>query len=77
MYNKSYIKFSSVTHAQMAKEALLRRGIRGVIGRNTNPAAKVGCNYALYVDNSVIERAYGIVSADRIANMGYEKGAGR
>lgn len=76
MYNKSYIKFSSVTQAQMAKEALLRQGIRSVLGRNTNPARKQGCNYALYIDSSLIESAYSVVRLNRISNMGYEKGEG-
>ncbi len=74
MYTKAYIKFSSVTHAQLAREALLRQGIRSVMGRNTNPARKQGCNYALYVDRAVIEKAYSVVSLNRIKNMGYERG---
>lgn len=76
MYSKSYIKFTSVTQAQMAKDALIRQGIRSVMGRNTNPARKQGCNYALYIDNGLIERAYQIVTLNRIKNMGYEKGEG-
>ncbi|MBR2315519.1 MAG: hypothetical protein IKA56_02635 [Clostridia bacterium] len=76
MYSKSYIKFMSVTHAQMAKAALLRQGIRSVMGRNTNPEGKQGCNYALYVDSSLIEKAHQVVTLNRIRNMGYEKGEG-
>lgn len=73
----SYIKFSSITSAQMARDALSKYGIRSVIGRNTNPNRQQGCNFALYVDSSVLEKAYSVVQTNRINNMGYEKGAGR
>lgn len=70
----SYIKFSSITYAQMARDVLSNYGIRSSVGRNTNPDRKQGCNFALFVDNNVLEKAFSIVQNNRIKNMGYERG---
>ena len=71
----SYIKFSSITHAQMARDLLSRHGIRSSVGRNTNPNRKQGCNFALFVDSNALENAFAIVQNNRIKNMGYERGS--
>ena len=72
--NRSYIKFSSVTYAQMARDVLMRNHIKSKIGRNTSPNRKKGCNYVLYVDGDIYY-AYNILNRENVKNMGLEKGA--
>lgn len=74
--NNFYIKFGSVTYAQMAQERLRKNGIRSKVGRNTNPNRRQGCNYVLFVDGDV-QRAYKIINDANIRNLGLEGGGMR
>lgn len=74
--NNYYIKFGSVTYAQLAQETLRRNGIRSRVGKNTNPNRKQGCNYALFIDGDA-QRAYRIITNANIKNLGLERGAAR
>ncbi len=74
--NNYYIKFGSVTYAQLAQETLRRNGIRSRVGKNTNPNRKQGCNYALFIDGDA-QTAYRIIMRENIKNLGLERGMGR
>ncbi len=74
--NNYYIKFGSVTHAQLAQETLRRNGIRSRVGKNTNPNRRQGCNYALFIDGDP-QSAYGIIMNANIKNLGLERGRER
>lgn len=71
--NNYYIKFGSVTYAQMAQQVLRKNGIASRVGRNTNPNRRQGCNYALYI-NGDAQKAYRIVNGADIKNLGLEGG---
>ncbi len=72
--SNSYIKFSSITYAQMGKEVLAKAGIPSSVGRNTNPNRRQGCNFAVYVDGRNLNKAYNLIQNAGIKNMGYERG---
>lgn len=71
-----YIKFGSVTYAQMAQELLRKNGMRSRVGRNTNPNRRQGCNYALFIDGDAYV-AYRIINNANIKNLGLERGVVR
>lgn len=72
--SQPYIKFNSVTQAQLGKEVLIKNGIAAIVGKNTNPNRRSGCNYALYVDERNFKKAYAVIQASGIRNMGFERG---
>lgn len=74
--NNYYIKFGSVTYAQLARETLRKNGIRSRVGKNTNPNRRQGCNYVLYIDGDA-QKAYRIINEASIKNLGLERGVGR
>lgn len=69
---KQYIKFSSITYAQKARDYLYRSSINSTVGRNPNPKGR-GCAYVLYVSGN-IEKAYELITAAGIKNSGIEAG---
>ena len=71
--NNYYIKFGSVTYAQMAQEVLRRNGVRSRVGKNTNPNRRQGCNYALFLAGDG-QAAYRIITNENIKNLGLERG---
>lgn len=69
----TYIKFMNTTYGQMAAEKLKISGIYSILKRNPNPNHKQGCNFALFVNEKDINKAYNIISQSGIPNLGIEK----
>lgn len=70
---KAFIRFNSITYAQLAKDVLMKNSIRSQIGRNNTNFKQKSCNYVLYVDGD-INKAYEIIERENIKNMGFESG---
>lgn len=62
--SKAFIKFSSITHARLAQETLMRYNINSNVSRVGSPS---GCAYALYPSCDA-NKAYGILNREGIKN---------
>lgn len=69
---KAFIKFNSITYAQLAKETLLRYFIHSQIKRLRSVGAR-GCAYILYPDCD-IEKALDILDKEGVHHLGAEWG---
>lgn len=73
--NKAYIKFNSITYAQLASEALLKYSIRSQLGRLSVKTNNSGCGYILY-PSCDISYALEILRRENVKNLGIGRSDG-
>ena len=68
---KGFIRFNSITYAQLARETLLKYSVRSQIKRLAAGTRKQGCAYVLFPEGDIY-KAREILNKENIKNMGIE-----
>ena len=67
------IKLGSITNAQRAQRALMKKGIVSRLSRLQNPKAGDGCGYVIKVDTNDKNKILHILEASGINILGVEE----
>lgn len=68
---KGFIRFNSITYAQLARETLLKYSVRSQIKRLAGGTGKQGCAYVLFPEGDIY-KAHEILNRENIKDMGIE-----